>query len=311
MMTPKPPFGSKAWFQITPAPEVSREERDTFLQDRRNLCEDLAAINEEDMRNAYEAYRRVQSSVRVAYFHRKSERLILEDQLIKNMRYKYNKAFTEQKTSLAPLPDNATEQEKLENEIVTMLLRGEITNDEETLSGAAESISAHLIFTKFDRSIPTRFPVRNPASSPLYDGRLYQPIEVHNWLINLSWMLAHLHKGNRFLICSDVSMEYLHRDTPGYKTQISGFAREIAVALKLGYQFRRAEDHEDHMELIHDNPSKLADLSLLDITMSDDDYTTYYQRAVHQFETARRRMLSPSSDEHDETPAAKRPKPSL
>jgi len=27
----------------------------------------------------------------------------------------------------------------------------------------------------------------------LLDGRLYQPIGNHNWLINLSWMLAHLH----------------------------------------------------------------------------------------------------------------------
>ncbi len=62
---------------------------------------------------------------------------------------------------------------------------------------------------------------------------------THSWGTNLAWTLAHLRRGNRFIVCSDLlSNQYRahYEDTP------SAFAREICVALKAGYTLQKTED---------------------------------------------------------------------
>ena len=76
-------FGTKAWFEADPMPAISRESLDIFL--RSSQCERLGLINLDDVTNAYKTYRKVQGETKIAYLHRKSERLILKERLIKNI----------------------------------------------------------------------------------------------------------------------------------------------------------------------------------------------------------------------------------
>ncbi len=66
------------------------------------------------------------------------------------------------------------------------------------------------------------------------NGTIYHPRTRHNWMVNLSWLFAHLQKKNSFIIVSPLQGN-LMRHTKGQQDHYSAFAREIAVCLKAGY----------------------------------------------------------------------------
>ena len=70
-------------------------------------------------------------------------------------------------------------------------------------------------------------------------GAIYYPNantkgNIHTWGSNLAWMIAHLRKGNRFIICSDIETNQYRRGLQAERIP-SAFAREVCMALKAGY----------------------------------------------------------------------------
>lgn len=108
----------------------------------------------------------------------------------------------------------------------------------------AETMSAHLCFRQPFPENWLEFDQLDSENSenPILDGRLYEPSTFHCWLVNLSWMMAHLHKGNEFIIFSEMTDENLKRKTKGHEGEFSGFAREITLAKKMGYHIEIEND---------------------------------------------------------------------
>jgi hypothetical protein len=70
-------------------------------------------------------------------------------------------------------------------------------------------------------------------------GAIYYPNantkgNIHTWGSNLVWILAHLRKGNTFIVCSDIATNQYRRGLQMERIP-SAFAREVCVALKVGY----------------------------------------------------------------------------
>ncbi len=63
------------------------------------------------------------------------------------------------------------------------------------------------------------------------------PTFFHCWNTNLTWLLAHLKKGNKFIILSDVTKkENRYRAEVKKSEHFSAFAREISACIKVGYE---------------------------------------------------------------------------
>lgn len=92
-------------------------------------------------------------------------------------------------------------------------------------------------------------------------------------------MLAHIHRGSEFLICSPVLEKYLYRNTSGYGDQISGFAREIATLMKLGYKITSVGGG---LSMVHHCPNELTNLSLLDVILTTEEFQLQYDKAVNE-----------------------------
>jgi len=285
-------FGTKRWFTTKPMRNISRTEIEAFIS--KSKCDDPEQIVSEDIKGAYKVYESVKGDA-VAYLHKKNERLTLKDTIIANITKKYKNAL-EIKNNIPTRYENQFElnlQDRLEHEAVQFLFTNSKPNqdvcstlmaDSEIITGMAEMVSAHLLFKRIDKSLKDNISLLELLESPLLDGRIYQPMGTHSWLINLSWILAHLHKGSKLLICSNISEAHLFRKSAGYETQISGFAREIAVALKFEYQLKRINNH---IIMEHDNPGILVNLTLLDITMPNTEFCHYYNQAKKFWESMR------------------------
>jgi len=69
------------------------------------------------------------------------------------------------------------------------------------------------------------------------DGSVYKPGPLHSWGVNLSWLLAHLKKGSRFTVISDIITNKT-RSTAGASGEHSAFLREICTCLQAGYELK-------------------------------------------------------------------------
>lgn len=102
------------------------------------------------------------------------------------------------------------------------------------------------------------------------DFAVYKPGEdtggrvTHSWGTNLAWILGHIRKGNRIIVCSDI-LSNQHRSS--YEDTPSAFARELCVALKAGYTLHKTADgielrpdglEEEHL-LSCDSTGRLGD----------------------------------------------------
>lgn len=91
------------------------------------------------------------------------------------------------------------------------------------------------LFKKLIMQLGTEFYFKsNNAHELELNGTIYFPQKLHTWPLNLTWILAHLQKGNSFIIISDITNK-LKRQTHGYEGDYSALAREIVAALKAGY----------------------------------------------------------------------------
>ncbi len=78
------------------------------------------------------------------------------------------------------------------------------------------------------------------ACDAVYDPKDSRGMINHSWGTNFTWVLAHIKKGNEFIICADIltnktRAKYL--DTP------SAFFREVCVLLKAGYSLSKIGDN--------------------------------------------------------------------
>lgn len=93
------------------------------------------------------------------------------------------------------------------------------------------------------------------------EGSIYRlPMGTHKWKYNASWLLGHLHKGNEFVILSDIT-ENNKTDRRGEFGP--GFYREVAICYSLGYRRDLREDNQ--IILKHPSPDTLRTLQLKDI----------------------------------------------
>ncbi len=111
-------------------------------------------------------------------------------------------------------------------------------------------------------------------------GFIYQPPNGdHSWEANLGWLLSHLHRGNSFVVCSQLSEENLLRKTPDHENDLSGFSRELAVLTKIGYKIKTIGT--GHYELFPpEDLTILENLTLNDVRIEDDDVKGHFQNAL-------------------------------
>ena len=149
-------------------------------------------------------------------------------------------------------------------------------NNDDTLKNIASLVVRRKYFN-IDSSLSV-----NNAAKALADGRIYQPPNgTHNWLNNLSWMLAHIHKRNSFEIFGQLTNEVMLRSSKDHAGDLSGFAREIALLTKLDYQFTLS--HSTLILLPPQDESKIKNLSVEQAYMSDNEVKEYYKIAVEKF----------------------------
>ena len=72
----------------------------------------------------------------------------------------------------------------------------------------------------------------------IVDASLQGPRNVHSWGANLAWTLAHLKRGNSFIICSEILPNKQSTREPERQ---SAFARELCAALKAGYTLHKTD----------------------------------------------------------------------
>ena len=116
---------------------------------------------------------------------------------------------------------------------------------------------------------------------------VYKPGEDHSWGANLAWMLAHIRKGNSFIVCSSI-LEHPYRTGTIYtgKNIPSAFAREICIALKAGYILEKDETGSVQLKP-PSNPIK--DLKNLDTTgILGDGINPTYEEINQIFELLRK-----------------------
>lgn len=149
-----------------------------------------------------------------------------------------------------------------------------------------EIMSAHL---SFNESFPSNWLepaelglLETPSTNPVLDGRIYNPSDNHCWIVNLSWMMSHLHKGNEFVIFSDVSPESLRRTTEGHVGELSGFAREITLAKKVGYQFQNRDGGGIRVYATDEVKQRCQDLSFENVKMTDEEIEKSYGEIVKE-----------------------------
>jgi hypothetical protein len=146
-------------------------------------------------------------------------------------------------------------------------------------------MSAHLVFHYDFPSGWLKLNQLNPISStnPVLDGRVYQPDDYHCWIVNLSWMLAHLHKGHEFIISSEVSLDNMKRKTEGHEGELSGFAREIALAKKMGYHFEN-ENGNITMRATPDVKERCKQLTFDSAFMDKTEVEEIYYQIMNEFD---------------------------
>lgn len=109
----------------------------------------------------------------------------------------------------------------------------------------------------------------------LLDGRVYSPpMANHNWKNNLSWLLAHIHTGHEIIIRSEITQELLTRTTKGHEEDLTGFAREITLLVKLGYRFRK--EGEAVYRVKPSGTKDYKNLSIKEVTMTDEEVKNIY-----------------------------------
>lgn len=115
----------------------------------------------------------------------------------------------------------------------------------------------------------------------LSEGHIYQlQNKIHTWLNNLAWMLANFHKSSEFIIFSEISETHLHRKTEGFLNDVSGFAREIALATKFGYKFFL---DKGRLKMLPPTDSDVINkLSVKNAWMTDDEVRLVYLHAKNR-----------------------------
>lgn len=174
-------------------------------------------------------------------------------------------------------------QKKNATEIVEQVLRN-LEKEEEgcgvVIQGLSEIISAHTFFGYSfpqDWTNPEQLDSKSSQNIVL-DGRIYEPSDYHCWVVNVSWMLAHLHAGHYFRITSAISIENLKRKTPEHLGELSGFARELALAKKIGYVL---DCNSKQMHADRTVKQQANTLSFIDVVMVDQAVETIYADMVH------------------------------
>lgn len=158
--------------------------------------------------------------------------------------------------------------------------------NEETLKNIASLVVKRNYFNITAHS-PT------DAYEALNDGRIYQLFKgSHNWLNNLSWMLAHIHKGNSFKIFGQLTNEAMLRSTAKHADELSGFAREVALLTKLNYQFSLSGS--TLTLLPPDDRSQIEKLSVEQAYLSDDEVKEHYTVAVTKFAAIAKKEEKPT-----------------
>lgn len=127
------------------------------------------------------------------------------------------------------------------------------------------------------------------AGKPLGGGRIYQlPNGKHNWLNNLSWLLAHIHKANPFIVFSEVTKNAMSRKTSTHKGELSGFAREIALLTKLNYQF--VIENSTVKLVPPQDKNAINNLHVKEVYLSDEEVTEFYGKAVKSYEKLKEKI---------------------
>lgn len=109
----------------------------------------------------------------------------------------------------------------------------------------------------------------------LLDGRVYSPpMANHNWNNNLSWLLAHIHKEHEIIIRSEITEELLTRTTKGCEEELTGFAREISLLVKLGYKF--VKEGKAVYRVKPNEAKDYSNLSIKEVTMTDEEVKKIY-----------------------------------
>lgn len=178
---------------------------------------------------------------------------------------------------------HATCKEFGKNFLEKTLPKTDENEDDFTYKDLLKNISSHVTKVKyFGISLDLSSEGINLASDILTDGRIYQlPNATHSWLNNLSWMLAHIHKGNSFIIFSPLTEDVMRRISEGYLGNLSGFAREIALLTKLNYQFILNDSTLILLPPV--DKSEIENLHVKQAYMSDEEVVKYYMIAVEHF----------------------------
>jgi len=99
-----------------------------------------------------------------------------------------------------------------------------------------------LSLTVMEHPTITDFFQQDKGSQALKNqGSIYEAIPHHSLRANVSWMLANIHAGRSFVICSAVSDENLLSQRRG-GGPLTGFGLEIGIAVKVGYEVTRQND---------------------------------------------------------------------
>jgi hypothetical protein len=177
----------------------------------------------------------------------------------------------------------------------------EILKDEYSVIPAiSELMSAHLYLQQHfpEDWLDSMQLDPNSSTNPIFDGRFYQPDTFHCWIVNLSWMMAHLHKGNNFIIFSAVSDENLIRKTKGHEGELSGFAREITMAKKIGYHIEIKND-TIFMNATEEVKSRCQNLCFEDVYMTNEEIERIYSEIKIEIDSASKK--NKDTEEKSET----------
>jgi hypothetical protein len=145
-------------------------------------------------------------------------------------------------------------------------------------------------------------------------GQIYGVISRHMWVLNATWMLAQLHVSRNFQICSLVNEDGLARISQDNLDELTGFAREIALAWKLGYRFAPRVGTDKFLLMIPPKSStvekseyteeklvnkKLSELSLIDIAMDPVEVFICYRAAMNNLAIGEEKKESIKIDDGD------------
>lgn len=159
------------------------------------------------------------------------------------------------------------------------------------------NIASHISKVIFFK-MPLKFSCEDITNigNKLRDGRIYQlPNGSHNWLNNLSWLLAHIHKGNTFVIFSDLTEDVMLRKSSGHEDDLSGFAREIALLMKLNYQIIYKDSF--FMLLPPQSLHEIENIHVKDAYISDiEEVKKYYGQAVETYSKLKNQVINSSPD---------------